>query len=75
MCSLRGEVVRYFYDHFSSDNWDRMNLEDADFPWLLNSGNKYLSSPFPYILKIKEVVKSCDGNINHMPDKFNFTFI
>jgi hypothetical protein len=71
---IRNATVEYFTHHFTSDHWNRPNLDGIYFPMLTEVENADLIRPFQ-MDEIEKVVFESDGNKSPGPDGFNFAFV
>ncbi|WJX46635.1 beta-amyrin 28-monooxygenase [Trifolium repens] len=71
---VREEVVSYFRNHFSNEEWPRPNLDGIVFPQVSLEKMSLLTDIFT-LDEISEVVRGCDGSKSPGPDGYNFAFV
>ncbi|MCI07890.1 LINE-1 reverse transcriptase like, partial [Trifolium medium] len=70
---IREEIVSYFTEHFSEEDWDRPTLDGLMLPTISEGEVELLCRPFEES-EIKDCIVNSDGNKSPGPDGFNFEF-
>lgn len=70
---VRGEVFRFFKEHFTDYVGSRPAIDGVIIPCLSSNEVEFLSTRFSPT-KLKEVVSQIDVSKSLAPDEFNFSF-